>query len=187
MVLKTLLDCEIEFCFYNSFALMSFLLMISRPQYLTKNLHFHKFVFCKIVRTISSRVLFTSYYILNNKKDADRSLRQHFVLAGVLGLEPRSTVLETGALPLNYTPVERKTRFELATPSLARRCSTTELFPQMATRMGLEPTTSAVTGRHSNQLNHRAIRHLSVCLTVIYITIKVLVWQVFFAKNFTKS
>ena len=27
----------------------------------------------------------------------------------------------------------------------------------MATRMGLEPTTSAVTGRHSNQLNHRAI------------------------------
>ena len=104
-------------------------------------------------------------------------------MAGVLGLEPRSTVLETVALPLNYAPMERKTRFELATPSLARRCSTTELFPQygasaqnrtvdtrifspllsqlsyrgkMATRMGLEPTTSAVTGRHSNQLNHRA-------------------------------
>ena len=29
---------------------------------------------------------------------------------------------------------------------------------KMATRMGLEPTTSAVTGRHSNQLNHRAIQ-----------------------------
>ncbi len=27
----------------------------------------------------------------------------------------------------------------------------------MATRMGLEPMTSAVTGRHSNQLNYRAI------------------------------
>ena len=26
----------------------------------------------------------------------------------------------------------------------------------MATRMGLEPMTSAVTGRHSNQLNYRA-------------------------------
>ena len=28
---------------------------------------------------------------------------------------------------------------------------------RVATRMGLEPTTSAVTGRHSNQLNHRAV------------------------------
>ena len=31
---------------------------------------------------------------------------------------------------------------------------------KMATRRGLEPLTSAVTGRHSNQLNYRA-----VCLT----------------------
>ena len=29
----------------------------------------------------------------------------------------------------------------------------------MATRMGLEPMTSAVTGRHSNQLNYRAIKN----------------------------
>ena len=49
--------------------------------------------------------------------------------AGVTGFEPVFTVLETVALPLNYAPMERKTRFELATPSLARRCSTTELFP----------------------------------------------------------
>ena len=28
---------------------------------------------------------------------------------------------------------------------------------KLATRMGLEPMTSAVTGRHSNQLNYRAI------------------------------
>ena len=41
-------------------------------------------------------------------------------------------VLQTSALPLGYVALkmERKTRFELATPSLARRCSTTELFPQ---------------------------------------------------------
>ena len=53
-----------------------------------------------------------------------------FYLAGVVGFEPTSAVLETDALPLNYTPMERKTRFGLATPALARRCSTAELFPQ---------------------------------------------------------
>ncbi len=29
---------------------------------------------------------------------------------------------------------------------------------QMATRKGLEPSTSGVTGRHSNQLNYRAAK-----------------------------
>ena len=34
----------------------------------------------------------------------------------------------------------------------------TELQQQMATRKGLEPSTSGVTGRRSNQLNYRAIK-----------------------------
>ena len=40
-------------------------------------------------------------------------------------------VLQTSALPLGYVAdiMERKTRFELATLALARRCSTAELLP----------------------------------------------------------
>ena len=48
------------------------------------------------------------------------------------GIEPGVKVLQTSALPLGYGAVvlERETRFELATPALARQCSTAELFPQ---------------------------------------------------------
>ncbi len=49
------------------------------------------------------------------------------------GFEPVVKVLQTCALPLGYAAknkMERKTRFELATPTLARWCSTTELLPQ---------------------------------------------------------
>ena len=58
------------------------------------------------------------------------------------------------------------TRFELATFwSVARRSIQLsydpkiliyKLFTNKTTRMGFEPTTSAVTGRRSNQLSHRA-------------------------------
>ena len=46
-----------------------------------------------------------------------------------------STVFETVASTSSATSaLERKTRFELATPSLARRCSTAELLPPPETR-----------------------------------------------------
>ena len=67
--------------------------------------------------------------------------------------------------------MERKTGFEPATPTLARLCSTPELLPlayllyhfyqlcadsalKMAELTGLEPATSGVTGRRSNQLSY---------------------------------
>src|SRR5690606_6938135 len=75
-------------------------------------------------------------------------------LEATTGIEPVMEVLQTSALPLGYMApkdtslfaasferggprcwgrgegkMERKTRLELATPSLARTCSTTELLP----------------------------------------------------------
>ena len=59
------------------------------------------------------------------------------------GFEPVVKVLQTCALPLGYAAVEiveRKTRFELATPTLARWCSTTELLPLKKSGVpGFEP------------------------------------------------
>ncbi len=58
------------------------------------------------------------------------------------GIEPALTALQAAASPLCHPAfsgrylflerqcLERETRFELATPTLARLCSTTELFPQ---------------------------------------------------------
>ena len=54
----------------------------------------------------------------------------------------------------------------------------------MATRMGLEPTTSAVTGRHSNQLNHRA--NVSVSDSYIYYHTFCVLARVFFEKILEK-
>ena len=65
------------------------------------------------------------------------------------------------ALPLSYS----RKKWCLRTESNRRHgdfqspALPTELPRQMATRKGLEPSTSAVTGRHSNQLNYRAIFH----------------------------
>ena len=61
------------------------------------------------------------------------NLKKEIKMEATPRIELGIKVLQTSALPLGYVAlkVERKTRFELATPSLARRCSTTELFPQI--------------------------------------------------------
>ena len=40
------------------------------------------------------------------------------------------------------------------------------MHPMMATRKGLEPSTSGVTGRRSNQLNYRAIEKYDIQLAL---------------------
>jgi hypothetical protein len=61
-------------------------------------------------------------------------------MEAALGFEPRMKDLQSSAFPLGYAAsfsinliiigkMERKTGFEPATLALARRCSTTELFP----------------------------------------------------------
>ena len=50
-------------------------------------------------------------------------------------LNRRIEVLQTSALPLGYAAKKRKTRFELATSTLARWSSTTELLPQQVHRL----------------------------------------------------
>ncbi len=41
-----------------------------------------------------------------------------FHMAGVEGFEPSSTVLETAALPLNYTPIKKMVRVTGVEPAL---------------------------------------------------------------------
>ena len=53
--------------------------------------------------------------------------------------------------------MERKTRFELATLALARRCSTTEPFPQLTNMMeedGFEPSKAVPTDLQSVPFSH---------------------------------
>ena len=61
---------------------------------------------------------------------SDRDSRQ--IMEAAPGFEPGIKALQASALPLGHAAgdfLERETRFELATLALARRCSTTELFP----------------------------------------------------------
>ena len=54
----------------------------------------------------------------------------------------------------------------------------------MAIRMGLEPTTSAVTGRHSNQLNYRTV--LACVSALDYNSTTFSKMQYLFEKKFEK-
>ena len=66
-------------------------------------------------------------------------------------------------LPLNYIRIklERKTRFELATLALARRCSTPEPLPHTMIKLvegdGFEPSKAQLTDLQSAPFGHSGI------------------------------
>ena len=65
-------------------------------------------------------------------------------------------------LPLNYIrKLERKTRFELATLALARRCSTPEPLPHICMKLvegdGFEPSKAQLTDLQSAPFGHSGI------------------------------
>ena len=72
-------------------------------------------------------------------------------------------------LPLNYIrKMERKTRFELATLALARRCSTPEPLPHILVEGGgFEPPKAQLTDLQSAPFGHSGIPRNFVCLTII--------------------
>ena len=80
-------------------------------------------------------------------------------LEATLRIELRIKDLQSSALPLGYVAIiwSGKRDSNSRPPPWQGDALPTELFPQVATRRGLEPLTSAVTGRHSNQLNYRAV------------------------------
>ena len=68
---------------------------------------------------------------------------------------------KAGVLPLNYIRknMERKTRFELATLALARRCSTPEPLPHinLVEEDGFEPSKAQLTDLQSAPFGHSGI------------------------------
>ena len=67
------------------------------------------------------------------------------------------TVLETVALPIELYPCGAENETRTRDPNLGKVVLYQLSYFRMATRTRLELVTSAVTGRHSNQLNHRAV------------------------------
>ena len=76
---------------------------------------------------------------------------------GQKDLNSQHAVLETAALPVELYPCGAENETRTRDPNLGKVVLYQLSYFRVATRTRLELVTSAVTGRHSNQLNHRAV------------------------------
>jgi hypothetical protein len=82
------------------------------------------------------------------------------ILERMMRIELTLSAWKADVLPLNYIRknLERKTRFELATLALARRCSTPEPLPHtLVEGDGFEPSKAALTDLQSAPFSHSGI------------------------------
>lgn len=80
------------------------------------------------------------------------SLGHTAVLAGDLGIEPRSSDLEADVLPLHQSPVARSEGFEPSTIRVEAGCSDPLSYERLARQVGFEPTTSGSEARRTDPL-----------------------------------
>ena len=98
--------------------------------------------------------------------------RGKFGWSGLRGSNPLPPPWQGGALPNELNP-------HICALLNGKLCTEED---ELAIRMGLEPTTSAVTGRHSNQLNYRTV--LACVSALDYNIISFSKMQYLFEKNF---
>ena len=81
------------------------------------------------------------------------------IVEQMAGIEPAASAWKAEVLPLyDICILERKTRFELATLALARRCSTPEPLPHMLVEGdGFEPSKAQLTDLQSAPFGHSGI------------------------------
>ena len=93
----------------------------------------------------------------DGEKENSRAKAREF-WSGLRGSNPLPPPWQGGALPNELNPHGERKTGNTAPPTSGE---------ELAIRMGLEPTTSAVTGRRSNQLNYRTVSAASARLIII--------------------
>ena len=146
----------------------SFYIILSKPS-LHTGLN-HAKVLCNLLKKILQndvrkrlvthflRCSFTTTKIPSNPLIGFEGL---FLWQGQKESNSQHTVLETVALPIELYPCGAENETRTRDPNLGKVVLYQLSYFRMATRTRLELVTSAVTGRHSNQLNHRAVRQFT--------------------------